>query len=362
MSKRFDADLVRAWQLSGGHVRPDGEAGEVLDARGVPYQSRRSGVGAALVPPPYIAPPSFAVPRGWYGGQQAAHMAHTGGALDSAGILNTGRAVTILPAQFGGGVNAGLNEPGPEERLLELSGSDRESQALTIFFATLPNPNAGTGPFNILNTILNGPIIGIVLFSVGGGNFTRVEFDLPMPKPFRPQHDTLNLVNTSDGVSITVPASSAIALARLDSKIFYVNAALLGVTDTIAIAGFGTRNNPMQALAYAGYNFAGKGFKPLRRTIYVAGSASSLAVGAPVQFGLPNFAKRVYFHRRPLDTTTIEVNVLNAVTGSSPGPYVFGPGNIGPLELSPGLAEIMSITNLGAGAITYLAAEFELEL
>jgi len=363
----FDLELRRALALSRGESWVGSDGGLVAPPlgwdprRGFP----RDSMGADPRLPPYLASVTATADQTVGGAgkrwMDIPQLVHKGGPLDSAGILNTGRVVDVLPAQFGGGINAGLGEPGPEVRLLELSGLDREAQAITIFFASLPFND--TAPPNNLQTLINGPMIGIVDFAVGGGNFTRLEVDLPLPKPWDVRHQGALATNTfthqADGLSVTIPCSSVIASVRLDSKVFIVNGT--GTTATIANSAFGTRNNRMRALAYAAYNFAGKGFSLLRRTVYLTNANFSLAAGATVNYGLPNFAKRVFFHRFPLDTTTISVSFPTSFYGPL-GTYILGPGDIGPIELVPGMMAAADVTNSGAVGITNIVAEHVLEV
>lgn len=251
-----------------------------------------------------------------------------------------------------------IGQAGNEERLVNYAGNPKMAEAMTVHFAVLNSPRrAGQNPV--------WPAIGFIDFASGGGLQTRIEFDLPSPRPFGGNLGVVPAVRREDRgnvLAVTVAGASCNAGARLDSSLGFVN-------DPTAAIGGGVNNDPADpdlfslrvSVWLSHLPQAIPNAEKLRRVVYISGSsapASALAPASSVTIAVPNLARRVRFYRNPLAQSLnvrvnglISVNTLNAIAA----------GSIGPLDLQND-AFTMLITNTGAADIMDLAVEFELSI
>lgn len=199
------------------------------------------------------------------------------------------------------------------------------------------------------------PLIGSLLWGVGGGE-NQIDFDVPSPRfpglfsPNPPQQPESNI---GSGVQIAVNASHISLYVRND--------AWLGpLTNPVGGTNIGSAV-PAKVIAFVSPN-ASSNSPPLQRTIFVAGSnagaaADNLIAGGVVAIRpVPPFARSVRFARVPMGVplTVQAANNVNVVFRQVDIPV----NSEGPMLLD-GFTHSLIIMNVGAPAITYLQAVFD---
>lgn len=261
--------------------------------------------------------------------------------LEGVAELNLGQTVQIVP-----GPAIGL--PGTEVQLALLpeTPDSGRPQVVTFHLATF-TPQLAANP--------NGLPVGIVEFSGGGAKLGRIEFDIPISRPFPANWNITTAARRglNNGVSVTVPLGGGKVLARNDANINFIT------NSGVAVVGGGAVNVEASAFItrYPKFN-------RLQRTVFVAGVGATLADATAVAFGIPNYATRVRFPRSPM-STVLEVTV--ASLGGSGGVYTIPAGSLAPTpDLNP--LEIfpddftMTVRNATGGgtAVDSLRAVFDL--
>lgn len=231
-----------------------------------------------------------------------------------------------------------------EVKAIEISFSDQMARNLCVTLTN--NAIRNPGGFNV-NT---GPIIGIVEWGVGGA-YNRIEFNLPPAYTWRQNGGIGSPVQGENGVTLSIACSSLRVMARNDARQPPVN-------DPTAVIG-----SDSFAGDYSAFVAQGSAYKPCgplqRAIVAVSANGAALAAAGSVAIGIPRFAKRVRFPRRPL-TSTLDVMVGGDIVGSAYTESI-GAGTQGQIELNP-LANTLTISNTSAGNITVLTAVFDLEI
>jgi hypothetical protein len=296
--------------------------------------------------------------------------------LDAIGPLNIGRTVFVpMPNTL---AENGL--AGPEVKILQIPGLDILSQQITIHFflnpVKLPSPPI---------PLARGPITGILLFGTSGTNFSRIEFDLPMPWTggirgnfFTLAADAMTVGRAQpNGVSVTVPGSGFIALARNDSRLFAIQEpAAIGDPVTVPIGvNIGAIPSPIpdpEVSAYISIYPAPTFPNRLTKTVMIVGNMSGAGATTPLaaaatsnRVGIPNYARRVSFPRTdaaaPPTIPSIAVTFLApAPTGAViSGEIPLATGEQGDLLIPP-WATGLEVRNTSAVAIDKMLAVFDL--
>ncbi len=261
--------------------------------------------------------------------------------LDGAAELNLGQSAQLAPGATTGAA-------GDETKLALLPAPDsKQSQVVTFHFASF-TPNLSGNP--------GGPAVGVVEFSAGGAKLNRIEFDVPSPRPFLPNHAPgFPRRELNNGVSLSVVGAGFQALARNDGQISPVN------DPTVTIGG----GDNIEVSVHVGRFPLGRSRESLlRRSVYlVSPGGAPLAPAGQVNFGIPNYARSVIFPRTPM-TETLDVLVTGISNSSSLYPVPAGavtPQPDGRLQIPPD-AFTMTVTNTGGNPITALAAVFDLDI
>ena len=202
---------------------------------------------------------------------------------------------------------------------------------------------------NLQNTNA-GPVVGIVEWGTGG-HFSRIEFNVPPAFLWKQNGGIGAPVQGQNGVNLTVHGSSFRVLGRNDARLPPVNDADANIgNDRDAVFG-----------AFISQNVIAKPCSPLQRAIIVvSGNGNSLAPAGGVSFGIPRYAKRVRFPRRPL-TEPINVTLNSEVSPGSFYTTAIGAGSEGQIEIAP-IFNTVTVQNNGAANISALTAVFDLEL
>lgn len=271
--------------------------------------------------------------------------------LEGVAELNLGQTARLLPSvnfDAAGNPVAVIGQPGEEVQLAllpDIPDSGRP-QVVTFHLATF-TPELGLNP--------NGIPIGIVEFSGGGAKLGRIEFDIPISRPFPPNWNITTAARRglNNGVSVTVPMGGGKVLARNDANINFVTDPNVAVTGGLS----GNIEVSAHVVRYPKFN-------RLQRTVFVAGAGATLADATAVAFGIPNYASRVRFPRNPM-SSVLEVTV--ASLGGSGSVYTIPAGSLAPTpDLNP--LEIfpddftMTVRNVTGGgvAVNSLRAVFDL--
>lgn len=231
-----------------------------------------------------------------------------------------------------------------EVKILEIHFPDQLARAMTI---TAVN-RAIRNPAGI--NVNTGPIVGAVEWGVGG-EFNRIEFNLPPAYTWQQNGGIGNPVQGQNGVNLTVFGSAFRLLGRNEARLPPVN-------DATAVQGSNIFDGEM-----GGFISQGTSMKPCgpmqRAIIVVSANGAALAAAGSVAIGIPRFAKRVRFPRQPF-ASTIDVTVGGDIAGSAYTESI-GASSQGQIELSP-LANTMQIANTSGAGITVLTAVFDLEI
>lgn len=263
--------------------------------------------------------------------------------LKGVAELNLGRTAQLQP----GGAQG---EAGNEVKLVMLPEQPESGrpQVCTVHIATF-TPNLNGNP--------NGVPVGIVEFSAGGAKLGRIEFDIPASRPFPPDHrtGTTDRRGLNNGVSVSIPFGGGQVLARNDARIGFI-------TDpSISIGGAGNNVEASAHISRFPINF-----NNLRRVIYVAGPNATLADGASASFGIPNYARSVWFPRNPM-SSVLEVTTIGTIGGASvytiPAGAVLPTPDFEAIKISPD-DFTMTVRNITGGGVSVdnLQAVFELAL
>lgn len=274
------------------------------------------------------------------------------GLLSEQEALNLGTLFEIKPKPDG---VLGLNKFGDPVRILNIEGSDADSETILI---TLQNEAVFLNQSGIP---VPGPVTGIVEFGTGSG-YAKVEFDIPSPvggpssnEPVPPGQSTIFIPQKNNVVTLCLPASSIRVFARNDSQIGVLNSFDTTTINDSAVS----RNTPAMIRVHAAYGKANMVREKVVRTYFLVGtSGSPFGVGANLFVGLPAFAKRVSFPRISVQQP-LEITFSSYYQSSAVG-IVTVPANDYSYYDIPPHARTLQISNPGPTVISQLAAVFEL--
>jgi len=272
------------------------------------------------------------------------------GLLSDQETLNLGSLFEIKPKPDG---LTGLNKFGDPVRILNIEGSDADSETVLI---TLQNE---TVFLNQTAMPVPGPVVGIVEFGTGSG-FARIEFDIPSPvggpAPNQPSGGTSDIFvpQKNNVVTLCLPASSIRVFARNDAQIGMLNA----FNTTTVNVNNASRNTPAMIRCHAAYGKSNMVRERVTRQYYIAGTAGPSLGVTSIIIGLPAFAKRVSFPRVPV-SQTIDVSFGSYYDSGGVGPFTIPADDFTFYDIPPHTSTI-SIANPGPAALTQLSALFEL--
>lgn len=276
---------------------------------------------------------------------------------------NVGNVFSIPPSPV---INTfSLASFGTPVRVLEISGEDVLGEMICVSVQQESILNLGNG--SLSDFILEGPLVGIVEYGAGAGLAT-FEFDIPAPVIFP------GLVGYSAGVFgnlqparaktnailLTLPASSLRVYVRNDAAAPY----LISEEAPVSLNQTYLANSPRDATVRVHATY---GRRPnqsiLTRSYPICNSTLTpqLAADEFVEIQIPPFAKRVRFPRAPLQSTDLDITIIQTqLVNTAHGIYNVPINSVGPIELTP-YDTILRVTNGSAAtAITYLSVVFEL--
>lgn len=241
-------------------------------------------------------------------------------------------------------------------KMIDVTGDARLAREVTITMGLLvltpvmEGQDAGGGT--------TGPITGIVEWG-NGAAFSRVEFDIPPVSRIPTPSTSLNTGLPGEfhqaprvsGVALAVTASAVRVYARNDNQMPFIGniTRIVGNTDT------GVVEPTVVAHVAYGRLYGASGNGHLFRTIAVE------RVNAEPQdqvVGIPPFAKRVYFFRAAVDTTSFEVQFNSEFTPQI-GDFAIAAGSIGPIDV-PSYASSMTVGPITGAVSERIFCAFEI--
>lgn len=275
------------------------------------------------------------------------------------------------------GPNAGVNSYGSPVRVLEITGEDRLGEMICV---SIQQELVLERAFSLTGSgFPEGPLVGIVEFGAGAGR-AIIEFDIPGPTtapgnlifyspfPSSTSTNTLTVAPVTNGVLLSLPASSMRVFVRNDALAPYlINAALNNPSNN-------TLNNrnllPGIVRVHATY-----GTRPmlsrLTRTYPICSNGglytNPILAGEGMRIGIPPYAKRVSFPRTgglslPNIMPPLNVQFVNlALPGGFPfrGTITIPAGQDGDLPVFP-YESAIDFVNPGPDSIDDMVVVFEL--
>lgn len=293
--------------------------------------------------------------------------------FDGLAAANVGGSYNIPPAQVTTFTVAAFGIP---VRVLDLRGDDANGDVVCVSLQQETVINQSGADVPETEEPAAGPLIGITEFGAGGG-LSSFEFDIPVPVSFPGNvvstlpafQDFLAVSRRNNGILLSLPVSSLRVFVRNDAKAPYL------------IGGAAGGPNPGAPFPINGINPDGVGVvrvhttygnrvrqAHLTRSYPICNSlvTDPFAPGQTITIGIPAYARRVYFPRNPVESTSLSVEFgqhqLSSATNSVlRGIYAVATGSNGPLDIMP-YDNTLSVTNdVGVGVnIDQLQIVFEL--
>jgi len=257
---------------------------------------------------------------------------------------------------------------GAENLLLQVSGPNELSRAITLYVAVNPNFfDDGFGGFYESNR----PIVGRLLIGNGGVS-SEFEFDVrpAHTSAYDPMQALTNQVHAAarQRIGLTVVSFHAAAFSlyvRTDANLRTISPYAAAGDASGGAMGVGDAVEPFrsqQVQAWASYGQRPVNAVPITRTFIVSnGNASAIAAAGNISIPVPNGAKRVRIFRIGAGLVSEPMTVRQIFGGTGQHIQALAADNPGPVELL-GQINLINLVNTGAAALTRVHAEFELAL